>query len=68
MSLQLGRPQVENKRSFQLTEDVLLASQAVLLIAKVMISTAQVHFILASFGCSYLTFIHVCPESCVPFP
>ena len=68
MSLQLGRLQVENKRSFQLTEeDVLRASQAVLPIAKVMISTAQVHFILASSGCSYLTFIHVCPESSVPF-
>ena len=42
MSLQLGRLQVQNKRSFQLTEeDVLRASQAVLLIAKVMISMAQ---------------------------
>ncbi|CAD6244699.1 unnamed protein product [Miscanthus lutarioriparius] len=38
------RPQVENKRSFQLTEDVLLASQAVLLIANSMLSAAQVIF------------------------
>ena len=45
MSLQLGRPQVENKRSFQLTEeDVLRAFQAVLPIANVMISMAQVIF------------------------
>jgi len=45
MSLQLGRPQVENKRSFQLTEeDVLRASQAVLPIANSMISMAQVIF------------------------
>ncbi|KAG0515955.1 hypothetical protein BDA96_10G321700 [Sorghum bicolor] len=39
------RPQVENKRSFQLTEeDVLRASQAVLPIANSMISMAQVIF------------------------
>lgn len=39
------RPQVENKRNFQLTqEDVLRASQAVLPIANSMISTAQVIF------------------------
>jgi len=44
MSLQLGRPQVENKRSFQLTEDVLRASQAVLPIANSVISAAQVIF------------------------
>ena len=68
MSLQLGRLQVQNKRSFQLTEeDVLRASQAVLPIAKVMISTAQVHLILASSSYSSLTFIHVCPESSFPF-
>ena len=68
MSLQLAMLQVKNKRSFQLTEeDVLRASQAVLPIAKVMISMAQVHLILASSSYSYLTFIHVCPESSVPF-
>ena len=68
MSLQLARLQVKNKTSFKLTEeDVLRASQAVLPVAKVMISTAQVHFSLASSSCSYLTFIHVCPESSVPF-
>ena len=68
MSLQLGRLQVKNKRSFQLTEeDMLRASQAVLPVGKVMISTTQVHFILASCSCSYLTIIHVCPESSVPF-
>jgi len=45
MSLQLGRLQVENKRSFQLTEeDVLHASQAVLPIANSVISAAQVIF------------------------
>lgn len=44
-SLQLGRPQVENGRSFKLTEeDVLRASRAVLPIANSMISTAQVIF------------------------
>ena len=48
-------------------EDVLRASQVVLPVAKVMISMAQVHFSLASSSCSYLTFIHVCPESNVPF-
>ena len=68
MSLQLGRLQVQNKRSFQLTEeDVLRASEAVLLIANVMISTGQVHLILASSSYSCLTCIHVCPESSFPF-
>ena len=44
MSLQLRRLQVQNKRSFQLTEeDALRASKAVLPIANVMISTSQVH-------------------------
>ena len=45
MSLQLGRPQVGNERSFQLTEeDVLHASQVVFPIVNVMISRAQVIF------------------------
>jgi len=69
MSLQLRRLQVQNKTSFQLMEeDVLRASKAMLPITNVMISTAQVHLILASSSYSYLTFIHVCPESSVPFP
>ena len=44
MSLQLAMLQVKNKRSFQLTEeDVLRACQAVLPVAKVMISTAHMY-------------------------